>query len=167
MLYLVKGMDDRDSQILINDMENLERGTIQVEEICCVIASYKKYAETVALLAKNVRNKLYQYKDEMIMMSMHNNWGVERFVNEKVSNLFVSLEDDIREMQKIVTEEENNVVEVIMQEMEVTVADATCLAGLRKCIEICKDMVASLFFIMQLTSKYVDILGKDGGIKND
>ena len=167
MLYLIKGMDDRDSQILFTDMENLERGTLQMEGICCVIASYEKYAETVASLAKDVRDKLYQYHDEMVMMSMHSTWGVERFVNEKVCNLFVSLEDDIREMQKIVTEEENNVVEVITQEMEVTAVDATCLAGLRKCIEICKDMVAALFFIMQLTSKYVVIFGKSGGKKND
>ena len=157
MFYAIDVLDDRDNQSLFNDVEVLEHGTLQVEGICSVIVNYGKYAETVASLAKNIRYNLYQYHDEMVMMSMKDGWCEERFVNDKVGKLLVSLEDDIRELQKIVADEENALVEVITREAEITVADAMALAGLRKCIEISEDMVCALVCIMQVTNKYVDI----------
>jgi len=166
MFYAIDELENRDGQNLFNDMEVLEHGTLQVEGICSVIVNYGKYAETVASLAKNIRYNLYQYHDEMVMMGMKNGFGEERFVNNKVCKLFVEIEDDIRELQKIVAEEENEVVELITKEMEVTVADAMCLAGLRKMIEISEDMVVALFYMIQVTSKYVDIF-KESEVKGN
>lgn len=157
MFYAIDGLENRDGQSLFNDMEVLEHGTLQVEGICSVIVNYGKYAETVASLAKNIRNNLYQFHDEMVFMGMKSRWGIERFHNDKICKLFLDMEDDIRDLQKIVAEEENALVERITKEMEVTVADAMCLAGLRKMIDISTDMVCALVCIMQVTNKYVDI----------
>lgn len=165
MLYLVKGMDDGHSHILFQDVEIIEHGTLQVEGICCVIASYGKYANVVATLAKSIRENLYMYHNEMAGMSSLNGWSEERLANDKVCKLLVDLEDDIRKMQNIVVEEENTIVKLITHDMEIAVTDAMALNGLRKCIEISKDMVAALVYIMQVTNYYVDIFGKGGKTK--
>lgn len=158
MLYLIEGMQDVHSKALFEDLEKIEHGTLQIEGICCVIANYRKSAETVDSLAKEIRYNLYLYNDEMVTMSIfRNGWGKERFINKTIVDALMSVEDDLREMQKIVADEENDVVELITKEMEVTVADAMCLAGLRKMIDITTDMVCALVCIMQVTNKYVDI----------
>lgn len=157
MLYAVEGLRDCDSKILYQNIEVLEHCSLQVEGICCVIAHYGKYAEMVASLAKNIRNNLYQYLDEMVFMGTKSRWGIERFNNDKVCKLFLGMEDDIRDLQKIVAEEENEVVDRITKEMEVTVADAMALNGLRKCIEISENMVVSLFSLMHVTNRYVNL----------
>lgn len=152
--------DCKDNQSLFADLEKIEHGTLVVAGICTAIASYGKYAEVVATLVKEIRDKTYEYHDEMVMMSMQRGFGEERFVNAKVCKLFMEIEDDIREFQKIVVEEENALVDVITREVEIAVCDAMALAGLRKCIEISKDMICALYCVMQITNKYVVILKK-------
>lgn len=157
MLYAVSNMVCKDIQSLFHDLETIEHGTLRVEGICTTIVNYGKFAESVEALVKEIRKKMYEFHDEMVMMGMKNGFGEERFENDKVCKLFLEIEDDIREFQKIVAEEENSLVNLITREIEVTVADVMALAGLRKCIEISKEMVASLFYTMQVTNKYVDL----------
>ena len=79
--------DCKDNQSLFADLEKIEHGTLVVAGICTAIASYGKYAEVVATLVKEIRDKTYEYHDEMVMMSMQRGFGEERFVNAKVCKL--------------------------------------------------------------------------------
>ena len=158
MFYAIDGLENRDVQSLFKDLETLEHGTLQMEGICCVIANYRKSAETVASLAGNIKDNLYKYNEEMFNTGRYCDlFGKELLINEDLVKLLNSMEDDIRELQNIVSNEENDVVELITKEMEVTVADAMYLTGLRKMIDISTDMFGALVCIMQVTNKYVDI----------
>ena len=158
MLCFVNEMKKLDAKFLMEDMVKLENGTLQVDSICCVIAPYCKSAETVASLAGNIKDNLYKYNEEMFNTGRYYDlFGKELLINEDLVKLLNSMEDDLREMQKIVADKENDVVELITKEMEVTVADAMCLTGLRKMIDISTDMACALVCIMQVTNKYVDI----------
>lgn len=158
MLCFVNEMKKLDAKFLMEDMVKLENGTLQVDSICCVIAPYCKSAETVASLAGNIKDNLYKYNEEMFNTGRYYDlFGKELLINEDLVKLLNSMEDDIRELQNIVSNEENDVVEMITKEMEVTVADAMYLTGLRKMIDISTNMVGALVCIMQVTNKYVDI----------
>lgn len=158
MLCFVNEMKKLDSKFLMEDMVKLENGTLQVDSICCVIAPYCKSAETVASLAENIKDNLYKYNEEMFNTGRYCDlFGKELLINEDLVKLLNSMEDDIRELQNIVSNEENDVVELITKEMEITVADAMVLNGLRKMINVTTDMVGALVCIMHVTNKYVDI----------
>ena len=158
MLCFVNEMKKLDAKFLMEDMVKLENGTLQVDSICCVIAPYCKSAATVASLAENIKDNLYKYNEEMFNMGRYYDlFGKELLINEDLVKLLNSMEDDIRELQNIVSNEENDVVELITKEMKITVADAMVLNGLRKMINVTTDMVGALVCIMQVTNKYVDI----------